>query len=250
MRSPSHIRTLVALFFPAVLLIALVFGCDSPLAIDTPREQRETAITDPVHSQIGTAISIIVPHDTGTGDTGRYAHFSVALVFDGSGSMAGVGQEEARRAGHAFVDSLDGVRDEAAVVWFTQVVSVYQHMTVHKPSLRSAIDALPATGATALWDGVYTALLELESKASFQRRALIVLTDDADNSSSVGTPAKAIALATRLNVRVHTISLTESGDRAALASLSDSTGGQHFAMPAPRDLVGIYRSLVSQLKKK
>lgn len=241
--------TLPRLMLLAGLLLA-VSGCDSPLAIDTPRSEHLAEIADPVASQIGSAISIIVPHDSSSVDTSRYAHFSAVLVFDASGSMAGDEHREAVRAGHAFIDSLDGVKDEAAVVWYTQVVSVYQHMTVHRPSLHDAIDALPSTGATALWDGVYTALLELESKSSYSRRALIVLADDMDNSSTVGNPAKAMALARRLNVCVHSIALTDSPDRPALVALSDSTGGLHFAMPVPQALTPIYNRIVSELKKK
>ena len=43
---------------------------------------------------------------------------SVSLVFDASGSMSGSGNAGAKLAGHAFVDLMDGVLDEAAVVWF------------------------------------------------------------------------------------------------------------------------------------
>ena len=53
---------------------------------------------------------------------------------------------------------MDGVVDEAAVIWFTQVVTVYQQMTTVKPMLHSAVDALPASGATAVWDGIYAGI--------------------------------------------------------------------------------------------
>ena len=43
---------------------------------------------------------------------------SVALVFDCSGSMSGAGNAGAKQAGHAFVDMMDGVIDEATIVFF------------------------------------------------------------------------------------------------------------------------------------
>jgi hypothetical protein len=86
---------------------------------------------------------------------------SVSLVFDASGSMGGSGQAGAKQAGHAFVDLMDGVIDEASVIWFTHVVTVFQQMTTVKPLLHAAVDALPAGGTTAVWDGIYAGLIEL-----------------------------------------------------------------------------------------
>jgi hypothetical protein len=70
---------------------------------------------------------------------------SVALVFDASGSMIGSGNAGAKQAGHAFIDMMDGVVDEAAVYLVHPCVTVYQQMTTVKPMLHAAVDALPAS---------------------------------------------------------------------------------------------------------
>jgi hypothetical protein len=49
---------------------------------------------------------------------------SVSMVFDASGSMMGSPNAGAKQAGNAFVDLMDGLVDEAAIIWFTPVVTV------------------------------------------------------------------------------------------------------------------------------
>ena len=77
-------------------------------------------------------------------DPTKRCPLSVALVFDASGSMQGSGNAGAKLAGHAFIDLMDGVVDEATIIWFNTQVTIYQQMTTIKPMLHSAVDALPA----------------------------------------------------------------------------------------------------------
>ena len=109
---------------------------------------------------------------------------SISLVFDASGSMAGSGNAGAKAAGNAFIDLMDGVDDEAAVIWFNSVVQTQQGMTNYLDLLHSSINALPASGATAVWDGMYQGLIELINNGVNPCRAIICLTDGGDNSSS------------------------------------------------------------------
>ncbi|PLX31758.1 MAG: hypothetical protein C0600_04815, partial [Ignavibacteria bacterium] len=101
---------------------------------------------------------------------------SVSLVFDASGSMSGSGNEGAKIAGRAFVDLMDGTLDEAAIIWFNTMVNIQQQMTTIKPLLYSAVDALPAGGGTAVWDGCYAGIIELINNGVNQCRAVIVMT--------------------------------------------------------------------------
>ena len=77
---------------------------------------------------------------------------SVSLVFDESGSMASgnpSGIQGEKAAGHAFVDMMDGVIDEAAIIGFDSGVYSLCEMTTLKPVLNSAIDMLAADGRLA-----------------------------------------------------------------------------------------------------
>ncbi len=168
---------------------------------------------------------------------------SVALVFDASGSMSGGGNAGAIQAGLNFVSNMDGVLDEASVVWFTENVTVAQTMTTSKTALQGAINSLPASGATACWDGVYEGLLQVIRSGTNPCRAVIALTDGDDNSST-RTPAEIISLATRNRIRVFTIGLGSfSGSIGDLQNIAVSTGGQFYPSPTSAQLTQIYDAI-------
>lgn len=169
---------------------------------------------------------------------------SAALVLDASGSMSGAGNAGAKTAANAFVDLMDGLIDEASVLWFTQVVTVYQQMTTVKPMLHASIDALPASGATAVWDGIWQGLVELQSNAVNTKRAVIVLTDGGDNSS-VRTPADVIQLAQTYNLRVFTIGLGSAINATELQQIALLTGGAYFQTPNANDLQTIFTQIAT-----
>ncbi len=169
---------------------------------------------------------------------------SVSLVFDASGSMAGPGTVGAKEAGHAFIDLMDGVHDEAAILWFSSVVTIMQQMTNNKPALSSAVDALPAGGVTAVWDGIYAGLLQLINNGVNQCRGVIVLTDGGDNSSS-RQPSEIIALANRHHIRIITVGLGSSINSVELELIAQLTGGKYYQTPNAGQLAAIYQEAAS-----
>jgi hypothetical protein len=167
---------------------------------------------------------------------------SVAMVFDASGSMAGAGNAGAKTGGHTFVDLMDGVVDEAAIVWFTQVVTVYQQMTTIKPMLHSAVDALPASGATALWDGIYAGIIELINNGVNPCRTVIALTDGQDNSST-RTVTEIINLALRHRIRVFTVALGSSINAVELEQIALLTGGRYYQVPNAAQIAAVFTEI-------
>ncbi|MDH7516050.1 MAG: VWA domain-containing protein [Bacteroidota bacterium] len=167
---------------------------------------------------------------------------SVALVFDASGSMMGAGNAGAKAAGHAFIDLMDGVVDEASIIWFTSTVTVMQTMTVYKDLLHAAVNSLPANGATAVWNGIYAGIMNLINDGMNPCRAVIVLTDGGDNSST-WTPQDVISLANRNRIRVFTIGLGTGIQSAILQNIADLTGGRYYETPDPAQLVAIYQEI-------
>ena len=175
-------------------------------------------------------------------DPGKPKPSSVALVFDASGSMFGAGNTEAKAAGHAFVNQMDSTRDEAAVLWFNNVVTTRQTMTSSGFLLRSAIDSLPFGGATAVWDGAYAGINEVVLHASKSSRAVIVITDGQD-SQSMRQPAEIIALANRNRIRVFTIGIGSSINSAQLQAIANLTGGRYYETPMPTQLTAILQEI-------
>ena len=167
---------------------------------------------------------------------------SVALVFDASGSMGGAGNAGAKAAGRAFIDQMDGIQDEAALIWFNSSVNLELSTTTNKAALYAAVDALPASGATAVWDGIYEGVQEVIATGSNPCRAVIAMTDGGDNSSR-RTPPEIIALANRNRIRVFTVGLGGGVQEAQLQTIADLTGGRYYRSPSPDQLVSIYEEI-------
>lgn len=168
---------------------------------------------------------------------------SVGLVFDASDSMTGEGSAGAKAGGAAFIGNMDDVIDEACVIHFNTSVWVYQKMTTDTVRLQSAVSQLPTFGATALWDAIWTALAIVQNNGNNQCRAIIVLSDGEDNSSTRYGLPDIIAFAVRHNIRVFPIGYGEQIAADDLRYLADMTGGQYYETPDASDLASIYRDI-------
>ncbi|MBL0176622.1 MAG: VWA domain-containing protein [Ignavibacteria bacterium] len=167
---------------------------------------------------------------------------SVSLVLDASGSMMGAGNAGARAAGNAFVDMMDGINDEAAILWAGAAPFVAQGMTTYLDLLHGAVDSLPAADSSAIWDGMYFGLQELIRNSVNPCRAMIVMSDGADNFSS-HTPEEVIALAKLHRIKVYTIGLGAGIQSDTLKDIAAQTGGRYYETPSPSQLTAIYQEI-------
>ncbi|MFZ1731668.1 MAG: VWA domain-containing protein [Bacteroidota bacterium] len=175
--------------------------------------------------------------------------FSVALVFDASGSMAGAGNTGVKDAGRQFVSRMNVAGDEAAVLWFNQSVTLQQSITSDTTLIKAAIDALPAAGATAVWDGIWAGLHEVALKAANSIRAVVVVTDGGDNSST-STVAEIIAFANQQHIRVFAIGLGTGINATELTMITELTGGQYYQSSTVGQLAGFYIEIASRIHQQ
>ena len=168
---------------------------------------------------------------------------SVGLVFDASDSMKGEGSEGAKHGGTTFIGNMDDLIDQACVIHFNESVWVYQHMTTDTVALKQAVSLLPSFGATALWDGIFTALAIVQNNGENQCRAVIVLSDGEDNSSKRHGLPDVISFAVLHNIRVFPIGYGENIAEDDLRMLAELTGGQYFQTPNAEELASIYREI-------
>ncbi len=172
---------------------------------------------------------------------------SASLVFDVSGSMTGGGIAGAKAAGTVFVDRMDGVADQAAIVAFNSNAWVVQGMTHIKPLLYNAINGLSTGGSTALWDGIHTGTIEVIATGSNPCRAVIVVSDGAANAGS-RTPTEVIALASRNNVRIFTVALGSATDSLSLQAVASQTGGRYYSTIKPEGLSQIFKDIEALMR--
>ena len=166
---------------------------------------------------------------------------STALVFDASARMSGSKRTGAIAAGNAFLDFM-ARDDEATLVWFSSAVTIAQGMTSYSDLLHNAMNSIPASGTSLLWDGIYFGLLEVVNNGVNPCRSVIVLTDGIDNSSS-HTPEEIVALANRNRIRVVAVSLDTNVNMDQLRNIVDQTGGRWYETQDPSRLKGIYEEL-------
>jgi len=174
--------------------------------------------------------------------------FTAMLVLDRSGSMMGAPISELKAACHEMVTFMDSTADEIGIILFNEQVTYYQSFSSSPHDLRARIDQIPASGATAVWDGAYAGVQLLSGHQGNPSRAVLLMTDGADNSSTK-TPDDVISLALQQNIRVFTVGLGTIVQGAQLQRIADTTGGLYFQTPNPADLTAIFMTIASLTRR-
>jgi VWFA-related protein len=167
---------------------------------------------------------------------------NVALVIDRSGSMEGQPIADAKQAASTFVGLMQ-INDKSAIVSFSNTVRTDHMFSSNKDSLIAAIADIKAEGKTAVFDAVIHAVYLMND--DIQNRAIILLTDGADNSSMHNYQEALIACLSN-EIRVFTIGLgltRNSNEEVLLTDLANETGGVYYYSPTSSDLGEIYRMI-------
>lgn len=188
--------------------------------------------------------------------------FDVAIVIDSSASIA----PDLALVQKAACGLVRGLRasDRGAVVEVKDSVRIPQPLTANHAQIESSINALRASGNTALYDGLYVMLKEFDrarrDSPDIRRQALVLLSDGLDNTSHLAFE-DVIQLARRVGVSIYVIALRgqmiplrrdeqhESILRAeyALRTVARESGGQSFFPRTARELPAIYNAIAMEL---
>jgi Ca-activated chloride channel family protein len=146
--------------------------------------------------------------------------------------------------------------DHAFVVGFDATPEVTQDFTDDSELLAHGVHELRPGGGTAMFDAIYFACrdkLMKASKATQNRRALIVLSDGEDNLSHV-TREEAIEMAQRAEAIVYTISTNISGTKGPgdkiLQRIAEATGGRAFFPFQIRDVANAFAEIQNELRSQ
>lgn len=174
----------------------------------------------------------------------------IVLAVDTSGSMQGASLASARQAILPLVNAMQA-NDQAALLTFAQAVNVPVALTGETGTLAAAIEAMTATGNTALFAGVVRAS-ELAAAAPQPRRAVVLLSDGEDFGAASGgiTREQALESARSAGVPFFVVGLGQEVDQQFLTSLASTTGGQYFAATDPAQLSGLYARISDRLRQQ
>lgn len=186
---------------------------------------------------------------------------SVAVLFDVSGSMEGH-LPNAREAAAHLLSWVDATRDEAAIFTFDTRLDERTPFTTGLKTLPDSIAQAVPFGETSLHDAIAETARRVGRREG-RRRAVVVLTDGADNASRL-TPPEVSAIASEIDVPVYVFGIvpsidnpsadtsTQSVERAALAGpLSDLaawTGGHVFVASTPGQRSVAARQIIDELR--
>jgi len=195
---------------------------------------------------------------------------SVALLVDGSGSMAvGAALDSSRHICKLVLTTLDEKRDDAALLSFDTRLLTLRDFTGQFENIRNGLGDLQAFGQTSIYDAIAGASAVVAQRAR-NRRAVIVLTDGADTASQY-TPQEVAWIASTIDVPVYVFAVSQTttpeeaakeaaakdrekdGEKPvvpmnALANLARATGGDYFVAGSPALAVNGIIRLVEELR--
>lgn len=184
--------------------------------------------------------------------SGSAARVSLGMTLDRSGSMSGTQLTNLATAACTFIDLMNGA-DELGLIGFSSTpvtvgVTLAATSASNKTTLKNHVNALTATGQTALYESMGVAV-DQAILGSHTRKAVIAMTDGGENDSktSMNTTAEVIAYAQSQNVPIYTIGLGTGISSAELVVISNATGGVYYAAPDSSDLNSLYTKISSSL---
>ena len=183
---------------------------------------------------------------------------SIAFLVDASGSMAlGSARQSSRHICDWVLSTLNKQKDDAALVSFDTRLVTLREFTGSFEHVRTGLDEIGAWGATSIYDAIAGTSAMVADRAR-NRRAVIVLTDGADNWSSY-TPEEVAWIASTIDVPVYVFAVGDGVNAEAaaanpkamyspLADLARATGGDFFVANSPALAVTGITRLVDELR--
>lgn len=185
------------------------------------------------------------------------APLSVGLVFDTSNSM-GAKLQKSRQAAAQFFKTANP-EDEFFLVQFNDRPEMIVPFTSNTEEIQNRLTFTQAKGRTALLDGIYLAMNQMK-KAKNPRKAILVISDGADNSSRY-TESEIKNLVREADVQLYAIGIFESiGARGRTAEelsgpqllndLAEQTGGKHFGIENVNELPDVAAKIGIELRNQ
>jgi VWFA-related protein len=175
---------------------------------------------------------------------------TVGLVVDGSGSME-KGLSFVHDSSAELFKNLIREKDRGFVIEFRERPRFVQELTGNSAELQRAARETRAEGATALYDSIILGLYQF--RALEGRKALVVVTDGADNRShvdystllryarSAGAPVYFIAVG---------IPLTDFKSKKVIGEIASESGGQVFSIGSASKMAEVTRQIEEELRSQ
>ena len=183
------------------------------------------------------------------GEPSERVPLSIVLVLDTSGSMK-QSLRFLQEAVLSFVYKLDDV-DRALVVSFNESVKGSADFSGDTDRLERFVEGLQAWGGTSLYDAIQYSLDRIKDQPG--RKALIVFSDGADTTSTLGDH-EVVDAARAVEATVYCIGFKGQdfggfrSPRGFLRKIANETGGRYFSPDKVGDLLKVFNEISNELK--
>lgn len=260
----------IARSLPVLLLMSATVAAQTAEPVATFKSGVDlVSVTAVVRDKKGKVVRSLQPNDFQVAEDGKArkivsiqsdsnAPASIAFLVDGSGSMAlGGALQSSRHICDWVLSTLNKQKDDAALLSFDTRLITLREFSGSFEHVRTGLNEIGAWGATSIYDAIAGTSALVADRAR-NRRAVIVLTDGADNWSSY-TPDEVAWIASTIDVPVYVFAVGDgvNADAAAanpkamyspLADLARATGGDFFVANSPTLAVTGITRLVDELR--
>jgi VWFA-related protein len=189
---------------------------------------------------------------------------SIALLVDQSGSIIEHVKFEQAAATDFFFNTIKRRKDRATVIGFDSTVNLLSDETEDGFSdeperLADAVRRIKAGGGTAVFDAVYVAVQKKLAGEKGDRRKLIILITDGEDTASRLSMTEAVEMAQRHDTAIYTISTNRTSDTktnakvkgdSILQKMVDDTGGKAYYPLKLDDLAGDFQKIGEELRSQ
>jgi Ca-activated chloride channel family protein len=260
----------IAHSFPVLLLLSATVAAQTSEPVATFKSGVDlVSVSAVVRDKKGKVVRSLQPKDFHVAEDGKdrkivslqsdaNAPASIALLVDGSGSMAlGGARRSSRHICDWVLSTLNKQKDDAALLSFDTRLLTLREFSGSFDYVKAGLDEIGAWGATSIYDAI-AGTSALVAERARNRRAVIVLTDGADNWSSY-TPEEVAWIASTIDVPVYVFAVGDGVNAEAaaanpkamyspLADLARATGGDFFIANSPALAVTGITRLVDELR--
>lgn len=182
------------------------------------------------------------------------------LAFDTSFSVKGPKLERLQSAALTLLGGLRS-QDEAGLIVFSEEVAWPAPLSSDHERVRNAIRGLRASGATAVYDGLLSALLMPQSAM----RTLVVLFSDGEDNTSWIDDARMRKLVERFNALIYVVAVRSEDFRSgfqkgdarveatyvkSLRTIAEITGGSLIVVDSADTIAAAFAEIMERMKSR
>lgn len=184
---------------------------------------------------------------------------SIALLIDQSSSAQDQLEFERAAAMEFFSNTLKRGKDRAMVIGFASDAQLLVEFTDDLDKLSGGLQKLSAGGGTAVYDTLFLAAQDRLSREDGERRKLIILISDGDDTASRYTLPQALTTVQKNDVVIYAISINQTtnarkddrdrGDKAIKQMVAE-TGGRAYFPTKLSELSVEFRKIEEELRSQ